>query len=358
MKLTASNIVSAINRLDRDSVYNYIYTGTKDVIKIHSIQMPEGPIKIKRWNPDKGETEITSKVDPISSEMIWRIANAFVPERPINFDRVLGGSYNTRSALEALMAHTPEFYYCYPGRIQNINGMISVKKGHKHLMWKPDVPHTANMIVEAKTDIEISEIPSQEVIYESLSLPQHLSENPLDIKIKRRHAQIQIALYFIGKQLGYKTWIAENDKGLEYQNKKICEYEGILSSLKDNTLLSNFSNDIVDKARLIDCIWFDSNKSIPAVMEVEHTTGVTSGLNRMKIFRDLIPSIKTRYVIVASDDDRNKVIEKAGVEHFKDLEVRFFSYSAVEELYALCQRRKLRGITENFLECYMESVTL
>lgn len=358
MKLTASNIVNAIDSLNKDRMYNYIYSGTKDVIKIHSIQKPEGPIRIKRWNPYKGETETTSKTDPISSEMIWRIANAFAPDRPINFDRVLGGSYNTRSALEALMAHTPEFYFCYPGRIQNINGMISVKKGHKHLMWKPDAPHAANVIAEIKTDIEISEIPSQEVIYESLNLPQQLTVNPLDIKIQRRHAQIQIALYFIGKQLGYKTWIAENDKGLEYQNKKICEYEGILSSLKDNTLLSYFDNDIVNKARLIDCIWFNSNKSIPAIMEIEHTTGVTSGLNRMKIFRDSIPSIKTRYVIVASDDDRNKVIEKANAEHFKDLEVRFFPYSAVEELYALCQRRKVRGITEDFLECYMEQIIL
>ncbi|WP_273161394.1 hypothetical protein [Bacteroides fluxus] len=358
MKLTASNIVNAINKLDKNRIYNYIHSGTKEVIKIHSIQLPEGPIKITRWNPYKGENELSGKTEPISSEMIWRIANAFMPEHPINFDRVLGGSYNTRSALEALIAHTPEFYYCYPGRIQNINGIVSVKKGHKHIMWKPDAPHTANVTVKAETNIEISEIPSQEILYESLTLPSQLLDTPLDINVRRRHAQIQIALYFIGKQLGYKTWIAENDKGLEYQNKKICEYDGILSSLKDETLLSNFSNDIVDKARLIDCIWFESNKSIPAIMEVEHTTGVTSGLNRMKIFRDAIPSIKTRYIIVAPDDDRDKVIERANAEHFKDLNIRYFPYSAVEELYALCQRRKLRGTTEQFLECYMESVNL
>jgi hypothetical protein len=30
--------------------------------------------------------------------------------------------------------------------------------------------------------------------------------------IKRRHSQIQIALIKIGEQLGFRTWIAQNDK--------------------------------------------------------------------------------------------------------------------------------------------------
>lgn len=32
----------------------------------------------------------------------------------------------------------------------------------------------------------------------------------------------------------------------------------------------------------------------------------------------------------------------------------FFPYSAIEELYALCQRRKIRGVSKEFLDCYME----
>ena len=55
--------------------------------------------------------------------MIWRVANAISEGEPINFDRVLGGSYNTRSVLESLLASTPEFYYCYPGRIMDIDRM-------------------------------------------------------------------------------------------------------------------------------------------------------------------------------------------------------------------------------------------
>lgn len=95
---------------------------------------------------------------------------------------------------------------------------------------------------------------------------------------------------------------------------------------------------------------------LPAVMEIEHTTGVTSGLNRMRSFQSEFPPISTRYVIVAPDEDREKVIEEANKEQFRPLMARFFPYSAVEELYSLCQRRKIRGTTDEFLDAFMEPV--
>ncbi len=186
-------------------------------------------------------------------------------------------------------------------------------------------------------------------------MPENIVEKGLDIEIKRRHAQIQIALYFIGHQLGYKTWVAQNDKGIVYQNKRLAEYEGVIDRLDEQLLLKSYA-DAVKAALLIDCIWFKNGKLMPAVMEVEHTTGVTSGLTRMKNFKDHFPPFPTRYVIVAADDDRKKVVQEANKPQFKELDVRFFPYSAVEELYALCQKRKLKGITEDFLDCYMESV--
>ena len=87
---------------------------------------------------------------------------------------------------------------------------------------------------------------------------------------------------------------------------------------------------------------------MPAVFEVEHSTCVTSGLTRMKHFRDQIPPIETRWVIVAPDEDRHKVYTEANKEQFKDMNVRFFPYSSVEELYSLCQRRKVSGVNDEF----------
>lgn len=355
-KLTASNITSFINHLDKSALYNYVYSGNKGVIKIEGVDLPEGPIRIKRWDSSKGESESQKKIENISSEMIWRVANAFSPNRPINFDRILGGSYNTRSVLEALIAHTPEFYYCYPGRIENKGGKTSIKHGHKHLIWKPEDPHRAGILIKSETDIVISEVITQDAFYDSLVLPNdNVEQEELDIEIKRRHAQIQIALYFIGKQLNFRTWIAQNDKGILYQNKRIGEYEGVIASLKDEKLMKAY-DEAIQAALLIDCIWFQNGKLMPAVMEIEHSTGVTSGLSRMKNFKDRFPPFPTRYVIVAPDEDRDKVLKEANKPQFKDLDTRYFTYSAVEELYSLCQRRKIKGVTEEFLDCYMEPV--
>lgn len=354
-KLTANNIVTFINHLDKNVFYNYINPKTKGIIKICSIDSSEGPIKIKRWNPTKGENDQSQREESISTELIWRIANAFVPGQPINFDRILGGSYNTRSVLEALLAYTPQFYYCYPGRIENAGSISCVKKGHKHLVWMPQNPHNPGILCEMKTEIVISEIPHLDAYYESLTLPGSLNVPELDIEMRRRHAQIQIALYFIGKQLGFRTWIAQNDKGIKYHNKCLGEYDGVISSLRDEKLLSAYE-EAVKAALMIDCIWFKNGKLMPAVMEVEHTTGVTSGLSRMKNFQDKFPPFPTRYVIVAPDEDRSKVIQEANKPQFHSLDTRYFPYSAVEEFYALCQKRKLRGVTEDFLDCYMEPI--
>lgn len=356
-KLTASNIVAFINQLDKKGTYNYLNPRNKGVIQIVEAELPEGPIRIKRWDPSKGETAETKKIEPISSELIWRIANAFTPNHPINFDRVLGGSYNTRSVLEALLAHTPQFQFCYPGRIETTGGNPVIKRGHKHLIWTPEQPHKEGVIKETKTEIVISEVPNLEVVYDALVVPFENTANKLDINVQRRHAQIQIALYQIGLQLGFRTWVAQNDKGILYQNKKLGEFDGIIASLKDEKLMSAY-DDAIRAALLIDCIWFKNGKLMPAVMEVEHSTGVTSGLSRMKNFKDKFPPFPTRYVIVAPDEDRDKVIKEANKPQFNDLNTRFFPYSAVEELYALCQKRKLRGVTEEFLDCYMEPTLL
>jgi hypothetical protein len=354
-KLTASNIVGFINQLDKSTAYNYINPKTKSIIKIISIDLPEGPIKIKRWNPSKGKTESQQKTESISVELIWRVANAVSTNHPINIDRVLGASYNTRSVLESLLAHTPQFYYCYPGRIENKGGQSRIKSGHKHLLWKPEAPHRSGILVKSDTEVVISEIPTIEVLYDSLVLPDVYKSPDIDIDIQRRHAQIQIALYVIGRQLNFRTWIAQNDKGILYQNRRLGEFEGVIVSLNDEKLISAHL-DAIRAALMIDCIWFKNGKLMPAVMEIEHSTGVISGLTRMKNFQDKFPPFPTRYVVVAPDEDREKVVREANKPMFKDLNTKYFSYSAVEELYSLCQRRKLQGVTEAFLDCFMEPV--
>ena len=354
VKYTAYNLVHDISLLPKTVNYNYINPKTRGLIRIDSVTLPAGPITIKRWNPSRGETILGAKPESISSEMIWRVANAVNEGEPINLDRILGASYNTRSVLETLMALTPTFYYCYPGRIKDIDGHSSIEHGHKHLIYLPSEPHQAGVLTEKKVpDMAISEIPIQSVTYDSLILPPDMMVGGnMQIEVVRRHTQIQIALYLIGLQLGYRTWIAQNDKGIIYKDQPLLEQDGIVSDLRDETVISAFGAE--PSARYIDCIWFQNHRFMPAVMEVEHTTGVTSGLTRMKGLQDTIPAFQTRYVIVAPDDDREKVIYEANREQFRSLDARYFSYSSVEELYYICTHRHLHGVTQEFLDCYME----
>ena len=201
----------------------------------------------------------------------------------------------------------------------------------------------------------ISEIPTTQAVYEALVLPEAPGGGPtvLPPDVQRRHAQIQIALVEIGRELGLRTWIAQNDKGILYKGQRLGEVDGVIVRLEDERLIAGF-NDAVRAALMIDVIWFRNNRFMPAVIEIEHTTGVTSGLTRMKNFQDRLPEFPTRWVIAAADEDRDRVMTEANKPQFHSLRAQFFPYSAIDELYSLSQRRKLRGVTDEFLDCFIE----
>ena len=342
--MTAHDLITLISQLPKDIAFPYVDDDNKAVFVV-SVKAPEGPITIRR--SEQGKTV------SISCNMLWRIAGAIEETRPFNVDRVLGASYNTRSALEALIAHTPPFYFCYPGRIERVAGRESVQTGHKHLVWCPQAPHANGELHKKDVETVISEVPGHEIMYDAIVFTKN-GKRILNIDpTMRRHTQIQISLFVIGQQLGYRTWIAQNDRNIEYQNKKLVEHTGAIKNLQDVELLDDY-NDAQRAALLIDCIWFKNSHLLPAVMEVEHSTGITSGLDRMQTLYEFIKPFQTRWVIVAPDEDRSRVLKHCQKPQFKKMRPRYFSYSAVEELHSLCSNRKLKGVTEDFIDCFME----
>lgn len=354
-ELSAENVISSISHLKKNVDYNYINPKNSGMIHISRVES-NGPIYIKRYNPLKGSTLNNAKEVSISKQMIKRYADAFEVGRPVNIDRILGASYSTRSALESLLAYTPEFYYCYPGRIYDNGVREIIEKGQKHLVWLPDEPHLEGCIVEKEVDTVISEIPQKQIIYDALYIPETLLVPNINIEVQRRHIQIQIALYFIGLKLNYRIWIARNDKGVIYQGKRLCEFPGMVTSLNNEPIISAFTGAL-NSAMYIDCIWFKEDKWIPAIMEVEDTTGIKTGLDRLMVLRDCIPSIETRYIIVARDEEREKVIDIARKPMYQSLDVKYLPYSAVEELYWICTNRNIGGtVKDSFIDCFMETI--
>ena len=137
MRMSPEALVQSIRELSREREYTYVDSKNKGRIRIIDIQGPRGPITIKRYKPSKGESAAGADSETISANLILRVANAISEGLPLNLDRVLGASYNTRSVLEALLAHTPQFYVCRPGRIQIYESSTEIHKGHKHLLWRP-----------------------------------------------------------------------------------------------------------------------------------------------------------------------------------------------------------------------------
>lgn len=354
MPVTVQNLVHSISQLNRNVDYNYASARTRTRVRIHDVAMPSGPITIKRYNPTKGERLADATPETISTNMLARLAAAISERTPINVDRLFGGSYNTRSALEALIANTPNFWICYPGRLEYEDGKPVVKRGHKHIIQLAEA-HPQGEIRETEVDMVISEslIP-KDVVYEGLDLANGVLDEGMDIDVARRHAQIQVALLKIGRQLGLDTWIAQNDHGIIYDGRRLIEQPGTIQRLADQRILSAFP-DAAHAARLIDVMWFRDGMSMPAVIEVEHSTGITTGLTRMKGFKDRLPPLAgIRWVIAAEEGLRELAIREANRAQFRDLDARFISYSAVEELFSLCERRKIRGVTDEFFDAFME----
>jgi hypothetical protein len=347
MRFTVQNMVRALASLPRDRRYNYVNPKNKGTIEILNVKIPFGPVTIRRSGSKAGSSTI-------SKEMMERVASAIAEGMPVNLDRVLGASYNTRSALETLLAHTSEFYFCYPGRISPSGSSVKVLKGHKHIMWKPNAPHAHGELLEVKTKMVVSESAACDTVYDEVASLGVQEESVNEYSHARRHAQIQYLLAQVGFQFGYKIWIAQNDRGVKIGDKSFSEMPGVLPTLKEGTVIANFS-EAAHAARLIDCIWFKNGRLMPAVFEVEHSTGVTSGLTRMKAFRDILPPFPSRYVIAAPDEDRAKVFAEFDKAQFRDLKPQYISYSAIEELAGLCRKRKIMGVTDEFIDSFCES---
>jgi hypothetical protein len=358
IEVNASNIANAINSLNKNAIYDYPNAKTTTKIKIVKVKLPEGPITIQRCDPSRGENFDGKKDQTISSKMLWRLASAIKPGHPINIDRVFGASYNTRSALEALLLHTEYYYQCYPGRLERTGELSEVKHGHKHILFCPDEPHTKGAIGRKEVnDMVITDV-EREFRIDSLLLSEAASTtNKTDINIQRRHAQIQVLLIKCAEHMGLTTWVAKNDHSIEYNGQRLIEMDSVIKKLSSATALQGY-HDAAPAGELIDVIWFsEDGKKIPAIIEIEHSTGVTLGLNRMKGFLKEAPELAhMTYIIAAPDEIRTQVFQKAAKPQFADMNIKYLPYSAIEDLYLLCQR-KLKGIDNiKFFHTFLEDV--
>jgi hypothetical protein len=137
------------------------------------------------------------------------------------------------------------------------------------------------------------------------------------------HEDAELILLKLGKMLGYLPYLTLSDR----------------SRIKEQDILNEILVEIPDcfggrdknSAREIDVIWFDESENPKICFEVEHTTNVSPGLQRLIQLKHF----DVKFIIVAPEDRRNKFhndIQKFPYRNVAD-RFKFISYEELVDLY-------------------------
>lgn len=152
------------------------------------------------------------------------------------------------------------------------------------------------------------------------------------------HEAAEFYLLKLGELLGYLSYTADSAKFLN--NKKL----GDIANLKD---MPDFaSQKDKNSAREIDVIWFDEMENPKYCFEVENTTDITKGVNRML----QLQAFTVTFIIVAPEEKRSKFIsemKKAPNRVLLKGRCKFISYQELEKLFKSAQ--KFRELKDKFL---------
>lgn len=128
MILTIEHILDLIEKLPANKSFDYV-SGGETKAKLVSVDRDNVRVDIARLNADG-----TEKNASMTTDILNTLSRSIKENKPFKFDNVLNGSGNVRSTMEAIFAHTTEFYAC---KIDNV----------KHLIWVPSIPHEIGKIV-------------------------------------------------------------------------------------------------------------------------------------------------------------------------------------------------------------------
>ena len=148
---------------------------------------------------------------------------------------------------------------------------------------------------------------------------------------KTEHAQFQANLIYIGKKLGFETYIFSQDKTRKIDDNKR------LKDIVDTITMPQFTyKDVINKIKTIDVIWFDGIKvneeyyKYPKVVfEVEHSTDIKKSLDKFILLKPF--NIQYMYIVAPKtrEDTFNKIIKSKDYESIRD-KIMFLKYEDVE----------------------------
>ena len=144
----------------------------------------------------------------------------------------------------------------------------------------PAPPLDGESLSASGWDARLAEARAEAVKFEKAALRQRETD--------RTHTEIQGWVRDLGRALGYRVWIASNDRGRQHEGARLSE--GCLEHLPPS--LANGPG--AESIRLIDVLWLEGDTDrVAAAFEVEHSTTIYSGVVRML---DLAPVRRTEHL--------------------------------------------------------------
>jgi hypothetical protein len=141
-------------------------------------------------------------------------------------------------------------------------------------------------------DLGVVAVPGEDEATEALDAAAPEEAAP----VASEHVEVQVLLARMGRALGYRIFIARNDRGREWQGKRLGDFPGVVDKLPNQ--FNEATNKVVE---LIDVLWLDEN-AIAAAFEVERSTSIYSGLLRMSDLLVMQPNLDIPIFLVAPDD--------------------------------------------------------
>ena len=143
---------------------------------------------------------------------------------------------------------------------------------------------------------------------------------------KFTHSYYQGMIVEIGVMKGFETYIPPQDQNKKFLNKSLKE----IVDLK--TIYKFTYDDLIQKIKSMDVLWFNERKFPTSIFEVEHTTDFKNGLLKFLELQDF----NVKMYIVSSHVRKREFLNKIEFTSFKLIKnsVKFLNYENVSQWHS------------------------
>jgi len=159
-----------------------------------------------------------------------------------------------------------------------------------------------------------------------LAPPSHKSEDDYE------HNEILYLLARLGQAAGFTCYVGKKEQGTEWGGQQLSEI-----SIRTLPFLRGANPFTKDKVAQIDVIWLDAKRAVFA-FEVEHSTSITTALDRFIELLKVDAALAEKLVIVAPRSRQRKMNQVLGSSHYigapmyMETKVRYLWYSDMIEI--------------------------